>query len=525
MRLPQEKSNGLEETYFDRYSYMKYIDEFLNKITMYRLVLYGLAILSFISLVFGFVGLLPYSGLSQLGSLIIILLSCFITNFLLSKFFNVQTNIESVWISSYILFFILSPITSVNGISILILASVLAMASKYFFVIKKAHVFNPVAISVFILGLFGSGAALWWVGNSYLFIPTLILGFLIVKKILRTELFFAFLVSSVLSSTIFSIFKGFSLSETFISNFVSGPLIFFGTVMLTEPATTPGNRKLRIYYGVIAGLLFGFQFSIGSLYSTPELALVVANLYSFLVFRRIRVDLELVEKNKLTNDIYEFVWKTKDKINFEAGQYLEWTLPHRHPDNRGNRRYFTISTSPTEENIRLGIKFYDHSSSFKTKLVSMEPGDKIVGSNLAGDFTLTKDQTKKIVFIAGGIGITPFRSMVKYFTDKKENRDVVLLFSNKTSKDVVYLDVFNSAKESGLKTINFVGSISEGDTEEDFKVGMINEEVIKKEVPDYIDRIFYISGPPGMVSAFEATLKKMSVPRKNIMVDFFPGYS
>jgi ferredoxin-NADP reductase len=295
--------------------------------------------------------------------------------------------------------------------------------------------------------------------------------------------------------------------------------------MLTEPLTTPPTKNLQIAYGILAGILFGLQFHFGPIYSSPALALVLANLFSYAVSPRARLVLTLVNKNKLSDDVYDYEWSEGDdqleKFSFKPGQYLEWTLGHSGVDIRGNRRFFTIASSPTEENIHLGVKFYENSSSFKKKLLSLNIGDKIIASQLSGDFTLPIDTKKKLVFIAGGIGITPFRSIIKYMIDKQESRDAVLFFSNRTPKDIVYQDIFDRAQ---IKTIYAVNEATGGALNPNMRVGLINADMIIKEVPDYKERIFYISGPRGMVSAFEDTLKKMGVKKSNIKVDFFPGY-
>lgn len=504
---------------------MKYVDNFLNGITMYKLVLYGLSILTAISIILGFLGVISYSGLSLISSISILLVVCYFSNLVLSQVFNVQTNVESLWITAFILYFVVFPVSSFYDVKITILVGFLAMASKYFLVINKKHIFNPVAISVFILGLFGIGLGAWWVGGTAMTVPVIILGFLILRKIHRFELFFTFVLSGFASMSFFGFMNGISLSEIFVSNFISGPVIFFGTIMLTEPLTTPPYRRPQVLYGILAGSLFGAQFSIGPIYSTPELALVIANVFSYFVSPRARLVLTLKEKNKLSNDIYEFVWESSDKLKYKAGQYLEWTLGHKYPDNRGNRRYFTLSSSPTEKNLGIGIKFYENASSFKNKLVSLNVGDKLIASQLAGEFVLPDDKKKKLVFIAGGIGVTPFRSMIKYISDSGEKTDAILFFSNRTPKDIVYKDIFDLAEaKTGLKTIYAVNDLAGEELKPNMRVGFIDAEMINKEVPDYKERIFYISGPHGMVSAFEDILKKMGVKSGNIKTDFFPGY-
>ncbi|MFZ2621340.1 MAG: oxidoreductase [Minisyncoccia bacterium] len=492
---------------------------------MYKLVLYGLMILAGISVIFGFLGILSYSGLSLIYSLLILTTICYATNFLFAKIFKVQTNSESYLISALILFFIAFPAKTLADFEMLVLVGIVAMASKYILAIKKKHVFNPVAVSVFILGIFGSGVGAWWIGSSVMLIPTILLGFLILRKVKRFSLFFSFFLTATVSILVVGIYHSMNIGEILSQMFASWPIIFFGTIMLTEPLTTPPTRALQVAYGALVGLLFGVQFQIGPLYSTPEFALIVGNLFSYIVSPRLRLVLTLSEKKMLPGNVYEFIWKLDKKTKFKAGQYLEWTLGHKHPDIRGNRRFFTIASSPTENDLRLGVKFYDSPSSFKKKLSSLNPGDTIIASQLAGDFTLPDDPKKKLVFIAGGIGVTPFRSMIKNLSDNNDKRNVTLFFSNRTPKDIVYKDVFDSALQKvGLRTIYAVNDLAGDIQTPNMRVGFIDADMIKKEVPDYRERIFYISGPHGMITAFEDTLQKLGVSSSNIKTDFFPGF-
>ena len=171
-------------------------------------------------------------------------------------------------------------------------------------------------------------------------------------------------------------------------------------------------------------------------------------------------------------------------------------------------------------------------------MLAMKPGDRVMGGSLAGDFTLPRDATKKLVFVAGGIGITPFRSMVKYLSDKatqgSDKQDVVLLYSNRLASEISYADVFNeAAKTIGLKTIYAVtngGSEAtpKGDAHAHHsnKVhqGRIDANLIEREIPDYRERMFFISGSHGMVLSFEETLNELGVPKTHIKTDFFPGF-
>lgn len=500
------------------------IDNILNSITMYRVVLYGLIFLSLVSIVFSFFGLVPFSPLSLIFSLLIFNISCFATNYVFRIIFKAITNFESSIITAFILFFLFSPPASLFEVGVCFLSGILAMASKYVLAIDKKHIFNPAAAAAFIVGLFGYYGVVWWASNSSFTIFTCIIGFLIVRKIKRFSMVFTFFVVSFISIAFFNFTVAQKLGELLWEVILYWPVIFFATVMLVEPQTAPLTRKMQIIYAGIVGILFGSRFSIGPLFATPELALLIGNIFSYVVSPKDKRLLILKEKTQLSKNVYEFVFSLNKKLTYLAGQYLEFTLPvGLIVDSRGNRRYFTIASSPTKEDLEIGTKFYDKPSWFKKSLLSMRVGDSVFASQLSGEFVLPEDRNKKLVFIAGGIGITPFKSMIEYMIDTKQKRDVVLFYSNKTTDEIVYKDILDKAKrELGIKTIYV---FSEADPQDIQGKNFINGELIKREVPDYNQRLFYISGSRFMVLAFENILRKIKISKGNIKTDFFPGYA
>ncbi len=442
---------------------MKYIDNFLNSITMYKLVLYGLFIMALYAVAF--------EGPKILIQLFILFFVCYGTNIALSKIFKVPMNAESSSITALILFFLIAPYAS---IWIFVSAGVVAMLSKYVLVYKKKHLLNPAIAAAFILSYIGVADFTWWVGSGYMLPVTLIVGLLIVRKLRRFYLFFSFITVAVL----------FNLSEV-SSIFLSWPLIFFGTIMLTEPLSTPPTHRLQIVYGALVGALFSFG---------PVPALLIGNIFSFFVSPKQLLVLKLKEKKEIAENIWEFVFSSPEKLKFKAGQYAEWTLPLTASDSRGNRRYFTIASAPSEENIHLGIRVNKDGSSYKKALLAMNLGDSIAISQISGDFTLPEDKNKKLVFIAGGIGVTPFRSMIA----SDNTRDVILFYLAANPNAFAYKDIF-----AQTKTIY---------------TDKLDPEVLK----EYKDRMFYISGPNGMVDMYKKTLTDMGV--KEIITDYFPGY-
>lgn len=502
---------------------MKFIDDFLNTITMYRLVLYYLIILVASGIILSMFGVMPFSPFALAFSVVFLLAVGYVTNFIFGYIFDVPTNVESVYISALILALIITPVRSLHDFGFLFWAAVLTMASKFIVNIKGKHIFNPVALAVLITSLTISGSATWWVGSLPM-LPFVLLGILIVIKTRRFDMVSYFFLAYLIGLVGFGIFGNINILTSLEKGVTDSPLLFFAFIMLTEPLTTPPITAMQSIYGGLVGLMFSPQFHIGSLYFTPEMALIAGNIFSYTVSPKFKLMLTLKEKIKISDDIYDFVFTRNQKFNFIPGQYMEWTYKHNGTDSRGNRRYFTLASSPTEDDVRLGVKFYPNSSSYKRSMLNMKIGEKIMAGNLMGDFTLPKGADKKLVFIAGGIGITPFRSMIKYLIDKKDKRDLILLYSAKTPGEIAYNDVFSQAYSLlGMKTYYTLTSEEKIPAGWGGMKGRFTPEVIAKLIPDFRQRTFYISGSHRMVSGFEDSLKSMGIPSSQIVTDFFPG--
>lgn len=505
------------------------IDGFLNRITMYRLTLYCL--LGFWAAGFGLsvLRILPYDPIGLAASVIFLTAACRIANSLFARAFNVPANVESVYITALILALIIAPPESghyLASLPIFIWAPALATASKYVLAIRKKHIFNPAAFAVAVTAFAINQPASWWVGTLAMAPFVAVGGFLVVRKTRRFDLVASFLVAASAVILGAALWRGFDILAEAGKIIFETPFLFFAMIMLTEPLTMPPTKILRLGYGTLVGLLFAPWVRIGSFFFTPESALLAGNIFSYAVSPKEKLALKLERKIAIAPDMYDFSFTGGSALKFRPGQYLEWTLGHSAPDSRGNRRYFTIASSPTEAEIKLGVKFYDHPSSFKNALVNLPPGGEITASQLAGDFVLPEDKSKKLIFIAGGIGITPFRSMLKYLLDLGESRRITLFYSNRTAAEIVYKDIFDEAeKRLGIKivyTLTEAKKIPAGWTGER---GYVTEEMIKRLAPEYKESAFYISGPRSLVTAFREVLKKMGIRRKQIKTDFFPGFA
>ncbi len=490
---------------------MQSIDDSLSGITMYRLMLYYLIFLVFLASSLSFLKILPYNGLDILLEAVYLIVICWVANKVFSRLFKVKTNLESTYITALILTLIMGPNSPLDHLLPLAGAGILAMASKYLIAPRKKHIFNPAGFGTLVAGVLMGFGASWWVGSASMFPFILIGGLLVLKKIRRFKMAGIFLLVTLVISLM-----GSSSGDVIKDLLLVSPIIFFAFVMLPEPLTSPyKNRDQLIYAGLVA-ILFNIYGRFLTAVPFPlELALLTGNIFSYMVSASANGLLRLKEKKKLTHDVIAFIFEPLANLNFKPGQYFEWTLSHPKPDSRGVRRFFSISSSPTENFLMLTSKFYEKPSTFKQALQKLKPGDEIGAAHLSGEFTLPEDTGKKLVFIAGGIGVTPFRSMVKYMIDKGEKRDIVLLFSNKTEQDQVFKDIFDKVKDLGVRTVYV-------NTDKD---GYIDEKMIKKEVPDWQERLFYVSGPQPMVLAMEEMLEDMGIQKSHIRVDYFPGYT
>lgn len=500
------------------------IDYLLDRITMYRLVLYVL--LGFIGLagILAYFKVLPFSPLALLASTAFLLVICWAMNIIMERVFKVPANIESSAITALILAIIIDPAQSPAAYAFLGWAAIIAMCSKYILVIHKNHLFNPAAVAVVITSLVLRQSASWWIGTASMVPLVLIGGLLIARKIRQVDMVVCFCAAVIVSTLAITLVQRQLLFTALSQLLLQSPLFFFACIMLTEPLTAPPTKQLRRLYGVLTAILFIPQMHIGPIYSTPELALVISNVFSYLISPRQKVVLRVKKKLKLAPNTIDFIFKPSQKLVFLPGQYMEFTLAHPHADSRGNRRYFTLASSPTEGEVHLGVRFYEQGSSFKQAMASIDGSVKLIGAQVAGDFTLPPQPQQKLVFIAGGIGITPFRSMLKYLLDMQQRRDIILFYVNRRADEIVYKDILSAAAAKlGVKIFYILTDTTAVPPRWPGLVGRINAETLARTVPDLQERVFYLSGPPDMVRAQEQILISMRVKSNHIKKDFFPG--
>lgn len=249
---------------------------------MYRLTLYYLIFLDFVAMILALFHKLPFSIGQIFLSSAVLILSCLFFNFIFVKIFNARSKIESVLITALILALIISPSAP---ILFLILAALLAIASKYLLAPNGRHIFNPAAIAVVLGALILGQSASWWVGTIWLVPFVLIGGIYLTIKIRRFHeaAFFILLVLAFLFFAYFS--RGGATSAWHILRLAltTSSLLFFSFAMLTEPMTAPTNKNLRLIFTAFVAILFITpQLHPFGVNLTPELSLCFGNIFAYI---------------------------------------------------------------------------------------------------------------------------------------------------------------------------------------------------------------------------------------------------
>jgi len=225
------------------------------------------------------------------------------------------------------------------------------------------------------------------------------------------------------------------------------------------------------------------------------------------------MQLKLIKKSEEVPGITTFVFEPSEALEWQAGQYLHYVLPHEPADERGAERWFTVASAPYEKTPQITTRLAgDEGSSFKRALAALTVGDSIEADGPEGDFVLA-DSNAAYAFLAGGIGITPFHSMLKQADHDKVKLNVTLLYANRDDKHPfrAELDAF-AGNNPNLKIVYLVNP------------ERVDETTIAKHVTDLSMPVFYLSGPEPMVKALATELGTLGVDESRIKLDDFPGY-
>jgi ferredoxin-NADP reductase len=498
-----------------------WLDALLGRFTMYRLVLYSLAILFVAGLVFSMLGVvLPGAALAMLAHAAVLFAVCWATGLLFAAIFRVRAHTESTLITAGLLYFILPPALTLPALGGAAIAGVVAIASKYLLAIRGRHVFNPAAAGAFAIGFTGLTFGAWWPGNPWMLPFVVVLAFLILFRTRRLPMAGVYvgvgLAIAALQYTLFGLgpVAGLQYAAT------QSALWFFVGFMLTEPLTLPPRRWQQLIYAGLAALLYFLSFHIGPFYNTPEFALLVVNLLAFLAGQRRGIRLEFAGRRQLSPSSWEFDFRPITPVAFRPGQFMELTLPHAKADSRGWRRVFSIASAPGEV-LRFGIRLPEKASSFKRALLDLEPGARVSATSVGGDFLMPSDAERPLLLVAGGIGVTPFVGHLEEIAAAGGGRDIAVVYAISSPEDLAYAAQLESAGcRVAIASAEKPATLPAGWT----WIGPdpLSGEALLAAVPDAARRDAFLSGPPSMVAALKKALRRAGVRR--IHTDVFVGY-
>lgn len=495
-------------------------DTALGRLSPYRLVLSVLAVLALYGFVLDALGWLRFGVLAMLASLIVCVVAAYGANRALGALFRVRPHSESALVTALLVYFLFWPSLAPADLALTALACVVAAASKYVLARHGRHAFNPAAFGAFVVGLTGWSAATWWAGTPALLwgvVPGALLVLYRAQRLLMAGVFAVMALALSLAVTGSATASPLDSAAQALSQ---GPLVFLAGFMLTEPLTMPGRRWPRLGYAAVIGAGYALPFSIGPVASSPELALLVGNALAFASGLSRGLPLRFVERRVLSPVAEEFVFVPARRIRFLPGQYADLTLPTPGALLSGSRRTFSFASSPSSDLVSFGVGMVPPLSPAKQYLRQLTPGQRVQVAAIGGDFVLPRDRDVPLLLVAGGIGMTPFASMLRAARSRGEARDVVVLASVSSPDELPFAGVLSA---SGARVI--VRSSDGGAAPafaEDAGAETFSARRLRELVPDLATRIAYVSGPPSFVGAVATALGKAGVAR--VRRDAFSGY-
>jgi ferredoxin-NADP reductase len=212
-----------------------------------------------------------------------------------------------------------------------------------------------------------------------------------------------------------------------------------------------------------------------------------------------------------------------EDVHFKPGQYFFVTLPEvGYQDERGLRRHITVVTSPNEKGV-LGFATRMRDSAFKRTLAELPVGTEVDVEQPKGDFALPEETSRPLVFVAGGIGITVFRSMLRYIREEGLPHRVTLIYSNGDRDSTAFLDELRDL-EAEIPNLRLVLTMTQ-DPDWEGETRKLDSHFFRDCLEGDLDQYtFLVAGPPAMVEAMQRELDEAGVKDDNVIAERYSGY-
>ena len=225
--------------------------------------------------------------------------------------------------------------------------------------------------------------------------------------------------------------------------------------------------------------------------------------------------------------IGSFFFQPDAPFYFTPGQYTSFISPHDDPDKRGQSRTMTLTSLPSDKFISMTTKFIPgKSSSYKQSLLALQPGDAAAITDAMGDLVLPLDDSIPLVFVAGGVGIASYVSIIRWLAERHDGRDITLLYSVSRVGDILFQTDFNSYSDGTLRKILFTSDQSFASSQ--WSGEHIPGRITARHIMEYAspNAQIYLSGGESMVEGLHHSLEKdFGVPQYRLVFDFFDGYN
>lgn len=231
---------------------------------------------------------------------------------------------------------------------------------------------------------------------------------------------------------------------------------------------------------------------------------------------------KIADKKEVATGTLQVTFQVNEEVSFKPGQYIFVTLKNApYPDERGNKRHFSIVNSPDERGI-ITITTRLRDSGFKKNLHQLAIGTEVELGPIAGSFVLPDDTSKPLICIAGGIGITPYMSMLRYEKTHNLGHKITLVYSNRDQNSSAFLSELESFAKT-LPNFKLILTMTEDPSWQGEK-RRIDANFIKEYFPEVNANNYFVVGPPPMVEAIQKSLREAGVDIENMVVENFTGY-
>src|SRR6266851_7076373 len=234
---------------------------------------------------------------------------------------------------------------------------------------------------------------------------------------------------------------------------------------------------------------------------------------------------KLLSRVEVAEGTMAFHFEKPSRFDFKPGQSADVTLFNPpETDSEGNTRTFSIASSPFENQLMFATRMRD--TAFKRSLKKVPLGIVVKMASAMGSFTLHKNSAKPAVFLAGGIGITPFSSIVRQADHDRPPHKLYLFYSNRRPEDAPFIEVLQNLEKTNPK-FRFIATMTEMPRSKktwNGETGWINQEMLSKYLNDLRGPIYYIAGPPAIVSGMRKMLVASGVDEDDIRTEEFAGY-